>query len=388
MNVCSIPVVMTERETSYMVHVGPGAICSLPQEVSAATPEKQAIVVCDRAVSSTHGRTAMAALAEAGLRPTCITLPTRPKQMRVVTHMAETLVKWGAGRQTPIIAVGGGATGDTAGLVAALFMRGMPLFQVPTTLLGQVDSAIGGKNAVHFAGIANLLGTFHQPCAVIADTRFLQSLPKKELASGMAELLKTYLVADSDGLDSLVADLRATGGVLQSETKLASHITRACRIKARIAGGDQRDYGSRRVLNYGHTVGQAIEAAFGFRYTHGEAVALGMVAATCIGLECGVTKRETAEVQLEAIAAAGLPLKIERAKCLAGRSRRHDLVAQLTRYMRHDKKRGAGCTMVLLEDVGQPLVLTVREQDVRAGLMRFALDGSLSWGAPGADVAS
>ena len=218
----------------------------------------------------------------------------RAKTLGELEKLAAKLVSLGADRQSTLVALGGGVVGDVGGFLASIFMRGIPVVQVPTTLLAQVDSAIGGKTGVNLKAGKNLLGTFHQPLAVIADPNVLSTLPEREYRAGLFEAMK-YGVIRNAAIFTLMEQKRAA--ILQRDGELLERlITKCIRVKAGVVSGDERESGERRILNFGHTVGHALEAETNYRrLLHGEAVGWGMIAASMIGRTMGITEAETAQ---------------------------------------------------------------------------------------------
>jgi 3-dehydroquinate synthase len=213
-------------------------------------------------------------------------------------------------RRSLIVAVGGGVVGDVAGVVAATYLRGVGLVHVPTTLLAQVDSAIGGKAAVNLPEGKNLVGAFKPPEAVHVDPALLRTLPERELVSGLAEVAKYALIADAELYDLLLANAPA---ILAREGELLERIvTRCCEIKAGVVSRDERETGERAILNYGHTIGHALETAAGYGVlTHGEAISIGMEGAARLGIAAGVTPPDILDRQRELLTAFGLPLQLQ-----------------------------------------------------------------------------
>jgi 3-dehydroquinate synthase len=237
--------------------------------------------------------------------------------------------------------------GDLAGFAAATALRGLPFVQIPTTLLSQVDSSVGGKTGVNHSGGKNLIGAFHQPQAVIADTDTLSTLPDREMSAGLAEVIKYGCVADWEFLDWLDANMEKL--VERDEGALTYAISRSCEIKAAIVGEDEREQGRRAILNFGHTFGHAIEAATDFeRYLHGEAVALGMVMAMDFSRELGLIDAGAAQRVDALLRRAGLPTEAPR----IGADRALNL-------MRMDKKVLSGkIRLVLLDRLGSGIVVS------------------------------
>ena len=266
------------------------------------------------------------------------------KTLQTAAQLVDALVRARADRGSVVVALGGGVVGDIAGFAAAVFMRGVRVVQVPTTLLAQVDSAVGGKTGVNHPSGKNLIGAFHQPSAVVSDTAVLRSLPARELSAGLAEVLKHGLLADAEYFDRTVRDMPAL--LALNDEALASAIARSCRIKASIVGRDERESGERALLNLGHTFGHAIEALTGFsRWLHGEAVGCGLCLAGDLSSRLGLIGADDVGRIERAVAQARLPARIE------GLSR-----ASAIEAMRGDKKTHAGrIRFIVLERIGRAI---------------------------------
>ena len=228
----------------------------------------------------------------------------RAKSLAQLEKLATKLMSYGADRHSILVALGGGVVGDVGGFLASVFMRGIPVIQVPTTLLAQVDSAIGGKTGVNLEAGKNLLGTFHQPLAVLADPDVLATLPEREYRSGLFEAMK-YGVIRNPAIVELMEENREA--LLQRRTALLETLITECiRIKADVVSGDERESGERRILNFGHTVGHALEAETHYKhFLHGEAVAWGMIAAAKIGVEMEITDAATAQRIIDLVLSYG-----------------------------------------------------------------------------------
>jgi 3-dehydroquinate synthase len=220
--------------------------------------------------------------------------------------ITDTLLANGCGRDTTIIALGGGVIGDLAGFVAATYMRGVPVVQIPTTLLAMVDASVGGKTAVDTPAGKNLVGAFHPPAIVVIDPATLASLPLRELRAGLAEVIKHGVIANEAELDAVRAIAPALFAGTAPQAALESLIERSVRIKAKIVAADERELGLRKVLNFGHTIGHGIEAASDYALLHGEAIAMGMVAEARVAERVGIADTGTANAIEQAIAIAGL----------------------------------------------------------------------------------
>ena len=270
------------------------------------------------------------------------------KQWSSVSTILDALVDSRADRKSLVVALGGGVVGDVAGFAAAIYMRGIRFVQVPTTLLAQVDSSVGGKTGINHVRGKNLIGAFHQPQLVISDTATLQTLPDRELSAGLAEVLKHGLLGDQDYFERTSCDLPALRS--RDPDALTRAIARSCEIKSGIVARDERESGERALLNLGHTFGHAIEALTGYtKWLHGEAVGCGLVLAADLSSRIGLLPREALAPVESAVRAAGLPTRI------AGLSAR-----AATESMRGDKKSEAGSIrFVLLDRIGHAVQRTV-----------------------------
>ena len=251
----------------------------------------------------------------------------------------------GFDRESCIIGLGGGVVGDLAGFVAATYMRGIELIHIPTTLLAQIDSAIGGKTGLNLPEGKNLVGTFHQPALVISDIAALMTLPERDLKSGLAEAVKYGMACDAELFSILENNIE---GIMQMDPDtLEQIVTRCIAIKARIVEEDVRDHGKRLVLNYGHTLGHALEAASGYtRYSHGEAVALGMIFAARVAVNSGMMDAKELGRLCTLITTFGLPARIEDAECEA-----------ILDFMEADKKgRDGKLRLVLPSGIGKAAI--------------------------------
>lgn len=229
------------------------------------------------------------------------------KRLASVESLARELVRAGADRGTALVAVGGGVTGDVVGFLASIYMRGVPVFQVPTTLLGMVDSSIGGKTGVDLPEGKNLLGTFYQPSAIWMDPEFLETLPPEQFRQGMAEVIKTAIIGDADLWTFLETDRES---LRRRAPEALQRVVESCaRFKAGVVEADETESGRRRILNFGHTIGHALERATEYRMPHGDAVSVGMVAAARLSVDLGFLDLRVAD-RLEALCTAwGLPVR-------------------------------------------------------------------------------
>ncbi|HET6781877.1 MAG TPA: 3-dehydroquinate synthase [bacterium] len=296
---------------SYPVYVGDGILPLLPVDLDALRAGRKVAVVSHRAVLHSAGRQLVTALRGWGYEVTTIEVPAgeESKSLAVAARILTRLARERFDRHSTVLALGGGVVGDLAGFVAATYMRGVRLVQAPTTLLAMVDSSIGGKTGVNHAGVKNLVGAFFQPGTVVADVHLLSSLPDRELRSGLAEIIKTAVIGDAVLFEYLEQHLSA---ILRRDTEpLIEVVARCAAFKARVVEADEMELGERRILNYGHTIGHAVEVATrGGRLTHGEAIAIGMALEGKLAQRLGTTDSGTVERQNGLLARAGLPVAL------------------------------------------------------------------------------
>jgi 3-dehydroquinate synthase len=329
----------------YEVVVGAGAVRELPALVG---PEAAAVAVIYPGSLPQIAQPACQALRDAGYRVHAEPVPDgeAAKDIGVAAALWSRLAARQLGRRDAIVGIGGGAATDLAGFTAATWLRGVRLVLVPTTLLAVVDAAVGGKTAINIAEGKNLVGAFHPPAGVLADPALLASLPAPEYASGLAEVIKAGFIADPVILELIEADPQGSarpGGPYEREL-----IERSIRVKAAVVTGDLREAGPREMLNYGHTLGHAIERAEGYRIRHGAAVAMGMVYAAAVARRAGRLDRETEVRHREILAAAGLPT-----------SYLPEAWPRLREAMAVDKKaRASGLRLVVLDALARPGILT------------------------------
>ena len=295
---------------AYPLIIREGALASVGSDLKERAIAKRYVVVADEHVNGLYGESLLANLGQAGLGAELLTFPRgeASKNLATVGELASRLARLGIDRKDGLIALGGGVTGDLTGFLAAVYMRGIPFIQVPTTLLAQVDSSVGGKTGVDIPEGKNLVGAFYQPRAVYIDPQVLLSLPAGEMLNGLAEVIKYGVIYDRPFFDLLAARrediLRRDLGVLEEV------IARCCEIKAAVVAADEREADLRRILNFGHTLGHAVEAASGYGLAHGLAVAIGMVAAAELAVGMGLLARTEAEHLREVVTAYGLPSTI------------------------------------------------------------------------------
>jgi 3-dehydroquinate synthase len=334
-----------DRDAVYDVLIRPGSLRQVGRIIADAAPAHQHAVVSDENVAGLYGQPVVEGMTAAGLRPRLFTFsPGEASKTRETwAALSDELQGAGLGRDGAVVALGGGVVGDLAGFVAATYMRGLPLVQLPTTLLAMLDSSVGGKNAVDTRAAKNLIGSFHQPRLVLIDPEVLRTLPDRHVIAGLAEAYKHAAILDEGYFSWLEGNV---GALRQRRSSVLEELVgRSVEIKAGVVATDELETGYRQVLNFGHTVGHAIEAAAGYGILHGEAIAIGMVAEAAIGERLGVTREGVTQRLLAALEAAGLPTS------LAGeRVERRRFIAALGA----DKKRAAGGSrLVLLRGVGE-----------------------------------
>ncbi len=337
--------------TAYDVVVGDNLLARAGALLAPVLPQKRAVVVCDAAVAGSHLATLMGGLTETGFVVSHVTVPSgeASKSLAGFGQLTDALLAAGVERRTTIIALGGGVVGDLAGFAAAATLRGLPFVQVPTTLLAQVDSSVGGKTGINTAHGKNLLGAFHQPRMVLADTGTLATLPVRELRAGYAEIVKAALIGDAAFFAWCEAN--ATAIIGGDRDVQAEAVLRACAFKAQVVGDDEREEkpsGGRALLNLGHTFGHALEADLGYgNILHGEAVAVGLGLAFRLSVRLGFCEAADAERVVAHIAAVGLPAE------LAMLNRRFS-AERLAALMQRDKKmRDGRLTFVLARGIGR-----------------------------------
>ncbi|MBU2538356.1 MAG: 3-dehydroquinate synthase [Proteobacteria bacterium] len=297
-------------ERAYDILIESGILTAIGADLKRRAIAKRYVVVADSHVAELLGGKLMAALAAADVAADLITFPRgeESKHLATVADLASKLARLGVDRKDALIALGGGVTGDITGFLASIYMRGIPFVQIPTTLLAQVDSSVGGKTGVDIPEGKNLVGAFYQPCCVYIDSSVLVSLPPAELLNGLAEVIKYGVIYDADFFRFLVEQRQA---ILDRDLPVIEKmIARCCEIKGAVVAADEREADLRRILNFGHTLGHAVEAASNYAMAHGLAVGLGMVAACRLAVGKGIFPQEQADAVCRLIADYGLPTDI------------------------------------------------------------------------------
>jgi 3-dehydroquinate synthase len=336
--------------SSYPIYIGAGAVKVLPGVLAELTDWRQVVVVTDPNVARWH----LGAL-HAALPGEPVVVQINPgeasKSLETVARLYDELAAARIGRLDVLIGLGGGVVGDVAGFVAGTWHRGMRLVQVPTTLEAALDASVGGKTAINHPSGKNLIGVFHQPVAVVIDLAFLQTLGERELRAGLAESVKHALIADATGADCsedfLTWHERQVERILARDAQVLEELTaRSCAIKAAVVAQDERESGLRAILNFGHTVGHALERLLEYELRHGECVALGMIVACELSVGRNWLEREAAERLRCLLSRLGLPMSVPRAV------RKQDVVAAC----QMDKKVRAGRVhFILLRGIGRPV---------------------------------
>ncbi|MGV1099862.1 3-dehydroquinate synthase [Thiovibrio sp. JS02] len=297
-------------DRAYDILIEKGLLAAIGQDLKTRAIAKRYVVVADSHVAEILAPRLMDSLAGAGLRADLITFPRgeESKHLATVAALASNLARLGVDRKDALIALGGGVTGDITGFLAAIYMRGIPFVQIPTTLLAQVDSSVGGKTGVDIPEGKNLVGAFYQPCCVYIDSSVLHSLPQAELLNGLAEVIKYSVIQDAEFFRFLSENRTAI--LARKLPVLEEVIARCCTIKAKVVAADEREADLRRILNFGHTLGHAVEAASHYALAHGLAVGMGMVAVCELAALKGIFSKDKAAAVRRLIGDYGLPVTI------------------------------------------------------------------------------
>jgi len=346
-------------QRSYPIYIGSDLI-DRPDLFEACSKASSIYIVTNTTVAPLYAERLSKTLATFGKSVRTITLPDGEsfKDWKNLQTIFDELLKHGADRQTVLVALGGGVIGDMTGFAAASFMRGIRFIQVPTTLLSQVDSSVGGKTGINHPLGKNMIGAFHQPVAVVADLNTLKTLPPRELSAGLAEVIKHGAIADASFLDWIEAN---TNALLACDIEAMSHaVLRSCEIKSAVVSADEREGGVRATLNFGHTFGHAIEAGMGYgEWLHGEAVACGMVMGAKLSCLLQKITQADADRLTRIIHAMHLPITAPK----FGAERYIEL-------MQVDKKaEGGQIRYVLLEQIGKAYMSTAPHEAVLETLL-------------------
>jgi len=333
-------------QIGYEIRIGSGILAEVGRRLTEGGFSDKLVIITNPIVNRLYGEVLAQNLNREGFRVNILTVPDGEEQKSLETAggLYHELNNIYTERTTPILALGGGVIGDLAGFVAATYLRGLPLVQIPTTLLAQVDSSIGGKVAVNHDQLKNKIGAFYQPKSVISDISTLRTLPPKELTNGLAEVIKSAVVWDKDFFTYLEMNLDRIESL--DEAELEEVVFRTAKIKAEIVSQDETDLGLRRILNYGHTIGHAIESAADFRIGHGETVAIGMLVAARISNRLGILEQDELIRLSNLIQRAGLATEMPALE-----------LSKVIQAMRHDKKiLGGRIKFVLPKGIGEVLI--------------------------------
>lgn len=380
-----LEVAINQTARKSQINIGRGIRTHLGQLISPAlaNPPQRVAIISNKRVFELYGRELVRGIKPSGLKRFTWLMPEgeRYKSFAILEKAVQFLSEKRLERNDLVLALGGGVVGDLAGFAAAVYLRGVPVVQVPTTLLAQIDSSVGGKTGINLPAGKNLVGAFHQPVAVFIDTETLMSLPQRELVAGFCEMVKQALIADKTLFRKTVNCLRAVADDREFllHTDFEELIAANCAFKASIVANDEResttrsDAKSRRILNFGHTTAHALEAITNYRlFRHGEAVGYGMLVAGELSRNLGLLESRDLQLLREAVALCG---PLPRADQLD--------VSRIIRALQHDKKSVDGrIKWVLLEGVGLPKIVdgglisaTVLRQSLRAGLQRRTRQG-------------
>lgn len=331
---------------SYQVYIGSGLLAQTGNWLNEKGFSGKLVMITDPTVNKLYGEALSRGLTNEGYPVSTLLVPEGEEQKSLETagRLYHELTRSRAERATPILALGGGVIGDLAGFVAATYLRGVPLVQIPTTLLAQVDSSVGGKVAVDHGQLKNMIGAFYQPRLVLADTNTLKTLPAEELANGLAEVIKSAAIRGEKFFAFLEENLDRIKSL--EEKALEEIVFQSVKIKAEVVEKDEMDSGLRNILNYGHTIGHAIESVSGFSVGHGRAVAIGMLAAARISNKMGMLDENEVVRLKKVIEQAGLPTKMPDFK-----------IEEIMQAMKHDKKiRQDKVRFVLLKSIGNVFI--------------------------------
>ena len=350
-----VPVALGDR--SYKILIQPGILPQIGHVIQSIGCSGRVAIITNSVVEKLYGRVVRRSLIQAGFSPFFIMIPDgeQAKTVKWFSKILDALVKHRVERQDCILALGGGVTGDVAGFAASSYLRGIPFIQIPTTLVAQVDSSVGGKTGVNHPQGKNLIGAFYQPQMVVIDPHVLETLHSRQWIAGLAEVIKYGMIADKNFFEYL--EQHVEGLRTQSDEVIPHVLRRCCEIKADVVAGDERESGRRRILNYGHTVGHALESWGHYRkWIHGEAVGLGMVQEASIAQHLGICTKGVVESQDDLIKRVGLPSVIpKKMKFL-----------ELWQAMQHDKKVVKGeIHCVLPQRIGAVCVVPLVRKSIR-----------------------
>jgi 3-dehydroquinate synthase len=356
--VTTVQVLLDDR--SYPIQIRPGSLREVGPALQSEFDSLRIVIVTSPRVAKAHLATVSSGLESLKLPFDCLTVPDgeRAKTLRTASRLYDRLLELGCDRRTVLVGLGGGAVGDLTGFVASTFLRGVPLVQIPTTLLSQIDASVGGKTAVNHPRGKNLIGTFYQPRLVLIDPDVLATLRKRELRCGMAELIKGAAIWDAAFFGWLEENIDS---MMRLETDpLTEAIARACSIKAEVVGLDEREAGLRALLNFGHTLAHAVENVVGYRKVlHGEAVSMGMVFASRMSEARGLVAEGVADRIAALLGRVGLPTEPP--------DWSRDREAYLRALSVDKKVRGEKVAFVVLREIGRAELLRLSPDEILEG---------------------
>jgi 3-dehydroquinate synthase len=348
----TVPVELGER--SYRIFIDCGLLSRTGTILHELGCKGKVGIITDRNLARRYLKPLIRSLVDAGFQPTPMILPPgeRTKSLRTIERILDQLVREQFERRSTLLALGGGVIGDLTGFAAAIYLRGIPFVQIPTSLVAQVDSSVGGKTGVDHRLGKNLIGAFHQPSCVLVDTATLRTLPAREWIAGLAEVIKYGVIADEVFFEFLERNIERI--LRYDEDAVSRIITRSCEIKAQVVAEDERESDRRRILNFGHTIAHALETVSGYRgLVHGEAVGIGMVQEADIARHLGLGTSEVAERIRGLVRAAGLPEDMPRVP-----------FARLWEAMQSDKKVVHGTVYcVLPKRIGDVAIVPLQRHD-------------------------
>ena len=358
------------EDRAYDIHIGGGLLAEAGRLIAATLPRRRVVLVTDANVAPLHLGTVARSLSEAGLHalePVILPPGEQTKSFPQLASLLEALLESGIDRKSVLVALGGGVIGDLVGFAAAIALRGIDFVQIPTTLLAQVDSSVGGKTGINLPQGKNLVGAFHQPRLVLADTSVLDTLLRRELLAGYAEIVKYGLIDQPE----FFAWLEANGAALLAGDAAARRhaVEVSCRAKAAVVAADEKEAGARALLNLGHTFGHALEAELGYdgRLLHGEAVAIGMKLAFDLSAELGLCAPADVTRVERHLQATGLPHRIPALSA-------SDAAERLLAHMHLDKKASDGrLTFILARGIGKSFIAKDVEEGPVLAVLRRAL---------------
>jgi len=364
-----IELVVKTTNSTYPIQIGDDLLFNLDQQI-ATIPHSDKwtdfLLLSNETVFPLYGETVVQALQKTGKTVHYYLIPDgeQYKTWDMANQVLSFALEKRLSRKTALVALGGGVVGDLAGFVASIYLRGIPFIQIPTTLLAQVDSSVGGKVAVNHELGKNMIGSFYQPEAVFMDVSTLKTLPERELLAGLAEVIKYGIIWDQEFFNFL--NQHRTPILAGDLTILGKVLERCCAIKAEVVGIDEREQGLRAILNYGHTVGHALERATKYqRYRHGEAVAIGMVAAALLAEDLQFLATEQTNTIIESLQAWGLPIKLPPIP-----------FEQILEGIAYDKKtRGSNITFILPTEIGKVRIISgITPEAIKTALARMDVD--------------